>query len=86
MIVLVKLYDLRQYLEKEKTKELATGDTYIKTKDIDSSTYSFNEGYFEFSTKLNKCQEGSNSNGSHYKVSYKKEIFEKPEFINLIKC
>ena len=79
-----KVYDLKSYLEKNKVKELATGDTYIKSKNVDPNSFSFYEGYFEFSSKLDKCQ--GEGKGSRYKVSYKNEKFEKPEFLKLIEC
>lgn len=81
-----KIYDLSNILSKEKIKDLSTGDTVIKTSDLDPASFSFNEGAFEFSSKLDKCQTGTNSNGSHYKVTYKKDKFEKPEFISLVSC
>ena len=69
-----------------KIKDLATGDTNVKPSNIDPNSFSFIEGSFEFSSRLDKCQTGTNSIGSHYKVTYKNEKFEKPEFMNLVSC
>ncbi len=81
-----KIYNLKAVLKEKKIKELATGDTTVKNKNLDPASFIFYEGGFEFNSTLSECQVGSNSKGSHYKVAYKNEKFEKPEFMNLIEC
>ena len=78
------IYNLDEELIENKIKEFATGDKNIKIKDLDSSSFNFYDGGFEFNSKLETCE--GNSNGSHYKVTYDKEKFSKPEFMNLINC
>ena len=78
------IYDLEDTLETYKVKEFATGDKNIKIKDLDPESFSFYEGGFEFNSKLDICE--NNSKGSHYKVTYSKEKFNKPEFMNLVNC
>lgn len=81
-----KIYDLKEVLEEKRIKELATGDTTVKNKNLDPASFTFYEGGFEFNSSVSTCQTGSNSKGSHFKVIYKNEKFEKPEFMNLIEC
>ena len=78
------IYNLKDVLNKKKIKEFATGDKNISTADLDSNSFNFYEGGFEFNSKLDSCE--NNSKGSHYKVTYTKEKFKKPEFMNLIDC
>lgn len=78
------IYNLKKELEENKVKEFATGDKNIKLKDLDPSSFNFYDGGFEFNSKLEKCE--GNSKGSHYKVTYDKEKFSKPEFMNLSEC
>lgn len=79
-----KIYDLKEILNKHNVKNYLEGDTYIKTSDLEKDSFSFYEGGFEFSTLESKCENGKK--GAHYKVTYIKEKFETPEFINLIDC
>lgn len=78
------IYNLENELKENKVKEFATGDKNITLKDLDTSSFNFYEGGFEFNSKLDTCE--GNSKGSHYKVTYKKEKFQKPEFMNLVEC
>ena len=78
------VYDLNKYLNKNKVKDLSTGDTYIKTKYLDENSFIFKDGSFEFNAITNNCSAGSK--GSHYIIKYSKEKFEKPEFVELLGC
>jgi len=78
------IYNLEEELKENKIKEFAVGDKNIKIEDLDPSSFNFYEGGFEFNSKLDACE--GNSKGSHYKVTYKNEKFNKPEFMNLIEC
>ncbi len=81
-----EVYNLRKVLEENEIKDLSTGDTNIKTNLLDSNSFIFTEGSIEFNSFSNNCQNGEKSKGSHYKVVYKDEKFELPEFMNLINC
>lgn len=81
-----EVYNLKKVLEKEKVTDLSTGDTYISSKTLNRDTFKFVEGSIEFDSISNKCENGEKSRGSHYKVIYKDEKFEKPEFMELISC
>ena len=81
-----EVYNLKTVLEKEKITDLSTGDTNITTKTLNRDTFIFAEGYIEFDSVSNNCENGEKSKGSHYKVTYKDEKFEKPEFMGLISC
>lgn len=79
------IYNLKDYLNKNKVKDLSTGEANIKTKDLDKESFVFTDGSFEFGAITGKC-ENSTSKGSHYVVKYSGDKFEKPEFVNLIGC
>lgn len=81
-----EVYNLKTALEKEKVVDLSTGDTTINSKTLNRDTFKFTEGVIEFDSISNKCENGEKSKGSHYKVTYKDEKFEKPEFVELISC
>lgn len=81
-----EIYNLKTILEKEKIADLSTGDTYITPKTLNKDTFKFYEGGIEFDSISNKCENGEKSKGSHYKITYKGEDFEKPEFMELINC
>ena len=81
-----KVYNLSDVLEKEKVKDLSTGETVISTKNLNSSTFGFAEGSFEFDSVSSKCENSDKLKGSHYKVVYKGEKFEVPEFVSLNNC
>ena len=82
------LYGLgRQNITSQKEiKDLSTGDTNISLSTISVSSFVFKDGSFEFDSISNECKNGEKSKGSHYKVVYKKDKFELPEFMELIKC
>lgn len=80
------IYNLSNYLKKNKVKDLSTGDVNIKLKYLDSDSFVFSDGFFEFNAITGKCQNGDSSKGSHYKVKYNGEKFDKPEFESLINC
>ena len=81
-----EIYNLKDYLKNNKTKELVTGDTNISSKTLDPNSFSFKEGIIEFNSVANTCQKGETSKGSHYKITYSNETFQKPEFMNLVSC
>lgn len=81
-----KVYDLKEILEKSNIKDLSTGDTDIKSDTLDPNSFSFAEGTIEFNSISNTCQNGEQTKGSHYKITYKDSTFEKPEFISLVNC
>lgn len=81
-----EVYNLKTILENEKITDLSTGDTKISSKTLNKTTFIFKEGSIEFDSISNNCQNGEKSKGSHYKVTYKDEKFEKPEFMELISC
>lgn len=81
-----EIYNLKTVLENEKITDLSTGDTNISTKTLNRDTFKFAEGSIEFDSISNKCENGEKSKGSHYKITYKDEKFEKPEFMELISC
>ena len=81
-----EVYNLKTVLENGKITDLSTGETNISTKTLNKDTFIFAEGYIEFDSISNQCQNGEKSKGSHYKVTYKDEKFEKPEFMELISC
>ena len=81
-----ELFNLSKVLNKENIKDLSTGDTNISSSTLDPNSFIFAEGYIEFNSVSNNCQNGEKSKGSHYKVTYNDEKFELPEFMNLINC
>lgn len=81
-----EIYNLKKVLEKIEIKDFVKGDTNISVSSLDPNSFVFSEGVIEFSSISNNCQNGEKSKGSHYKVTYKEDIFEKPEFMNLINC
>ena len=81
-----EIYNLKTVLENEKVTDLSTGDTYISVKTLNRDTFKFTEGAIEFDSISNSCENGEKSKGSHYKVTYNDEKFEKPEFMELIGC
>lgn len=81
-----EVYNLKKVLEKEKITDLSTGDTYISSKTLNRDTFKFTEGVIEFDSVSNNCSNGEKSRGSHYRIIYKDEKFEKPEFMELIGC
>ena len=82
----IELFNLKTTLEKEKITDLSTGDTTISTSTLNPNTFIFTEGIIEFDSISNNCQNGEKTSGSHYKVTYTNESFEKPEFVALINC
>ena len=82
----IELYNLSRIIRNEKIKDLSTGDTVISSTTIDPNSFVFAEGYIEFNSLSNNCQNGEKSKGSHYKITYKDTKFELPEFMNLINC
>lgn len=81
-----EIYNLKSVLTKEKITDLSTGDTYISSKSLNRDTFKFTTGSIEFDSISNNCENGEKSSGSHYKVVYNDEKFEKPEFMDLISC
>ena len=81
-----EVYNLKKVLEKEKITDLSTGDTLISSKTLNRDTFIFTEGVIEFDSISSTCENGEKSKGSHYKITYKDENFEKPEFMELINC
>lgn len=81
-----EIYNLKKVLEKEKITDLSTGDTVLTTKKLNRDTFIFAEGMIEFDSSSNTCQNGEKAKGSHYRVTYKDETFQKPEFMELISC
>ena len=81
-----EVFNLKTVLEKEKIADLSTGDTYVTSKSLNKDTFKFSEGIIEFDSISNRCENGETSKGSHYKVIYKDDKFEKPEFMELINC
>lgn len=81
-----EVYNLKTVLENEKIIDLSTGDTNITPNTLNRDTFKFTEGVIEFDSISNNCENGEKSKGSHYKVIYKNEKFEKPEFMELISC
>ncbi len=80
------VYNLKEVLETSKIKDLSVGDTEISVSTLDPKSFIFQEGYIEFSSISNQCQNGEKARGSHYKVTYKDNDFNTPEFISLVNC
>ncbi len=81
-----EVYNLKTVLEKEKVADLSADGTYISSTMLNKDTFKYSEGIIEFDSISNKCENGEKSKGSHYRVVYKDEKFEKPEFMELIGC
>lgn len=81
-----EVYNLKKILEKTEIKDLSTGDTNISSKTLDPNSFMYAEGTIDFNSSTNTCQNGEQSKGSHYRVTYKDETFNSPEFIELVKC
>lgn len=81
-----EVYNLKAVLEKEKVADLSADNTIVDISMLNPNTFIFKEGTIEFDSISNTCQNGEKASGSHYKVTYIDEKFEKPEFAELVSC